>query len=128
MNKPSNYPFVEYDIAVASKEKDFNNKVLAGYNSFKVLKLKPIHCNAEISDSWGIGRHDDCVPAPTYQELIDWFRDIHQIHLDIYLSAPYILGVVISQTDARNLYINPELGSDYYIALKEAIEQAFKLI
>jgi hypothetical protein len=78
--------FVTYDIALKLKELGFNEKCFAEYNESKVLLyLYPHEC------FHGYCNIDDFEPfadilsikAPLYQQVIDWLREKHDLHINV---------------------------------------------
>lgn len=72
--------FVPYDIALLARQSGFNDECFAAYhknkldsNEFKIDKA--FYKNDDFSDL--------IVTAPIYQQLIDWFRNDHQIEITI---------------------------------------------
>ena len=67
--------------------------------------------------------HPDFLPAPTYQQVIDWFREKHKLHIEVnYLDnvLPYSSKVTDIQTNTE-VFIS-KYKEDYYLVLSEAIE------
>jgi hypothetical protein len=52
--------FTSYEIALKLKKLGFDEECLCVYDSFNVL-----------------------IGAPSYQQIIDWFRSVHKIHITI---------------------------------------------
>jgi membrane carboxypeptidase/penicillin-binding protein PbpC len=82
------------------------------------------------------GGHSRCeltgenLAAPLYQQIIDWFREKHEILIKV---DPCELNIFYSWVkDCRDgtcrIKYDSPLTTDYYEALKKAIEEAFKLI
>ncbi len=134
--------FVNINLSRSLKNKGFDKECLACYDANGIITsyssdiLKFVNYNS-------IG---DVVSAPTYQEVIDWFRNKHNLLLS---STPFIQ----SQFDERKpkfysniiLWMDPKTYEkeerlsyfihegkntyvDYYDALNEAIVEAIKLI
>ena len=142
--------FAPYEIAVMAKENGFNDSCLAYYytnidkNNLpekdyrKNLNGLSYHETAEgefepnfiINNS----QKDYYVSAPTHQQLIDWFRDKH--NLTIYISNAEnkidkwdfrIMSTILSEEN--NIDMDSELYyPTYYEALNAALIKAFKLI
>ena len=112
--------FIPYELAVIAKEKGFPNHTgscLAAWEDNK--KSRWLHFG-----SYPIG----LLQAPLYQQIVDWFRDKHNLHICI--TPPDNIWKYI-------VYIKPFGFVDqnggtgfrtYYEALNKAISEAFKLI
>lgn len=79
--------FVPYELAIKLKEKGFDNSVIAVFSETKDIIL----LESEIGQSYfgnklvgchvGGGRH--LLSAPTYQQIVDWFREKYEILISI---------------------------------------------
>lgn len=109
--------FVLVNLAILAKNKGFNEKCLAHYDLSNRFVLETLEFK-------GSGEID----APLYQQLIDWFREKHSIHIRI---------DQVSKEEEYSPFIFLERSSmdwtsvwkgDYYQALDKALEEVFKLI
>jgi hypothetical protein len=135
--------FVPYELALLAKEKGFNEPCIYQYYKqneellpiVKTTQYPTIRNNSEISIESG----EDCIAAPIYQQLIDWFREEHDIHFEIFptrsfrLNPNYCYSIDQINRSARIKKSIPEnsltLQADtYYNALNAALAEAFKLI
>ncbi len=71
--------------------------------------------------------------APLYQQMTDWFRDKHNLIIEIGLEDSglfdYLIGDTITKKVIKRNYLETEkLNITYYSALNQAIEESFKLI
>jgi hypothetical protein len=74
---------------------------------------------------------DITLDAPTYQQVVDWFREKHNIIVEIWFSPEETDGFIWlyeiynkgKETEAHGNYFN-----NYYEALTEAIKHALTLI
>lgn len=69
--------FVTYELALRLKEKGYNEKRIGVYlaeDNFK-LEVGLINYPKEL--------YPDAITAPLYQQIIDWFDDIHKIRIDL---------------------------------------------
>lgn len=116
--------FIPYPLAVLAKEKGFDEQfTLAYYNSGKEL-CNGINMNEPINNSLNcrVGN----IVAPLYQQIVDWFREKHDIHIwatpwyEIYPKQK-LIGYIINGESETTFH-------SYYEALDKAIEEAFKLI
>ncbi len=116
--------FVSHKLAVLAKKKGFNKKCLAYYDSLK--KLCPV--DTDFNFSRKIPKN--CVAAPTYQQVVDWFRIKHKILIHQVLgfhNYHWCFKIQnINKSYSRNIGTIQE--KDYYTTFKEAIKEAFKSI
>lgn len=122
--------FVSYDLALRAKEKGFNEPCFRYYNK-------------DTEESTGIERwmsnnlyspfvntsESGNVAAPLYQQLIDWFREEHE--MEIYcvkqIEEEDEYGAILGWKGVED-YHDKYCEKDYYSALNRAISEAFKLI
>jgi hypothetical protein len=120
--------FLNKDLSLLATEKGYKGDYLAVY------KDKTLHICVTSKDSYShMHKGAGWVTAPLYQQIIDWFREKHDIHLFVELYT--IEGKnVYAYTLISNKIPDEEVGTDnqysnsYYIALNEGIKEAFKLI
>jgi hypothetical protein len=120
------------------------------YNTAKVL-IKEKGFDAQCLYYWSVGLNDittlvctekyckfDSIGAPLYQQVIDWLREKHKLHIliegDNITSRTkyegYVSFVIKTEWDIKEdeiILFESEL-SDYYVALTDAINAAIKLI
>lgn len=142
--------FVPYEIALKLKEKGFNEPCFGAYyqDDKELVPLKWFDNNNLRVD---LGK----ITAPLYQQVIDWFRRKHRLHLEVqsYSNPIKIQGLwyewaISSESNdyggfldnAANrlalkndeVWVNSlskyNLCKSYYKALTKAIEEALKLI
>lgn len=113
--------FIPYELAVIAKEKGFDETCLGYYDSkFKELNI--------------VGKYPyDTAPihviAPTFQQIIDWFRECKKIYIQLQhwglmkKNNPYYFILT-----TRYEEISGNMSNSYYEAMIEAITEAFKLI
>lgn len=115
--------FLPYELAVIAKEKGFNEKCLAViYADGQIVQ--------QLFEKLQLGRNEEpCIAAPLYQQIVDWFREKHNIHFQITTDDGIEYGMCL------NIIDNPEASGywryffkSYNEALKAAITEAFKLI
>lgn len=144
--------FVPYEIALMLKEKGFDDEYFGNYYSINttdatelILVKNESARRKELKEGekgWWI-----CV-APTYQQVQDWLREKHNIHININPQHSYISELELACGTFPNgkyggtlddVTLNKEMmGSDticliptsdsYYEALYKGIEEALKLI
>jgi hypothetical protein len=134
--------FVSYELAVMAKEKGFDEPVLACYDGRK--EGNPLVQLGKSLDGFNYNQWNNrATSAPTHQQLIDFFRDEHNIYVnsDLLPNIKKYKGsfVPISITpkdfktlkeylQTREIYSTKENYDDYYEALNKALLEAFKLI
>ncbi len=104
--------FVSYELSLALKEKGFDEPLL-GRNSLFVI---------EENKHWFVPE----LPI-LYQQVIDWFREKHDIHIKIEMFEDNSFDFVLVYDNAPEEPIETK-GFTYYEALNKAIEEALKLI
>ncbi len=122
--------FIPYELAVIAKEKGFDEPCFGYFD---------IGCqlNIEKSKSHDQYYQQACL-APTHQQIVDWFREKHGIHiqvdpfnaqkhkrdlnLTVYDFTLFLPKHIKLEERAENNY------ETYYSALNKAIEESFKLI
>lgn len=126
--------FVPYDLALKLKEKGFDLDCLGFYgDDGKLYFDQPV-------SNFCDGINPLYTVAPLFQQVIDWFREKHDIYVFV---APFVnynvknlqftTCVVFTGRYGREWRHNPfcpkegdELFNDYYKALTKAIEEALK--
>ena len=127
--------FVTYKIALKLKELDFDKECLAWFDENKEIRIapdvykkwtsKPL-TNLNIIKVFNI----DCITAPLYQQVTDWFREKHNIHISI---PNYYDGWSIDIRGFKqniNLEYHSEPGiclEDYYTTREQAILKVIEL-
>jgi hypothetical protein len=155
--KPKHYPFVSPAIANTLKKLGFDERCYAVYekgylDNGKKKKAKLFSSGIQLIESkWlaeyykrpGMFKGKSCsnsnlspwlTAAPTYQQAMDWFREKHMIHIEVRfaysfaLTKPYY-SAYINTMDLINYGISSKQGcADYFVCLKEAINDTLKLI
>jgi len=140
--------FISYELAVIAKEKRFNEPCLfchIGKPEYENPSNNFFFTTDDLSDNFDdigrLGKNSDyknSVCAPSFQELIDWFRNEHNIfiHVDPIRKIEKELlfsghGDLITEDKFElNIFGRANVGyhKDYYEAFNKAIEEAFKLI
>lgn len=116
--------FVPYELALKLKEKGFNEPCLTYYYPDK--ELSDVFRGGVLNSKCA----DVHVAAPTHQQAVDWFREKHGLHIEVWFDS--------TQTDGFPYTYQIYKGSEefnkgtfletYYDALNEAIEHALELI
>jgi len=127
--------FVPYELALLAKEKGFDEPCLTNFNHNKNFDTRLIS-DVGFCDCANRNLHKGCVSAPLYQQIVDWFRDVHKILIlpDIYsrayshasASPNFVFKFKISDHVSGEWYCKE--SKDYYQALNAALTEAFKLI
>jgi len=124
--------FIPYKLALLAKEKGFKEKTLAAYDRIHMLCTH----STDIFKPLNYNTGGNYTSAPTYQELLDWFRDNHKIEIktfphawhekiyyDYYLLIDMIPEASIAQTDPNAYYRMIGTNNE---ALDKGIEEAFR--
>lgn len=110
--------FIPYPLAVLAKEKGFKEKCIATYDVNKKIEL---HDYSAIGIS--------ILSAPLYQQIIDWFREKHDLCIEVgYRNAYKKFTGSIHPIYPKTLAFVGEFCDEYYGSMNKTIEQAFKLI
>lgn len=128
--------FIPYQLAVIAREKGFSEPCIMFYADSDeedgVEQLSPLVSEDGILDGIAIPKSSGLIMAPMYQQIVDWFRENHNIEISSPLKrqkdlGPFYGGAIYT----INKYFGKSYGSNfktYYEALNKAIEEAFKLI
>lgn len=137
--------FIPYTEAVALTKKGFNADCLAFYAikydqtyNGKYLTEPTIFISENATETAHIRKVIFDVFAPTWDQVIDWFKDKHQISIDItFINLPGVNWYGYAY-DIRYTSKERPIPADFgtftpryetrYEALKEAIEAAIKVI
>jgi len=127
--------FVPYEIALLAKEKGFNEPCLTAYLKNK-CELLDVFDNEDLGYLSNSQLHSECIAAPIYQQLSDWFREKHDIHISISSAvlSKRCCGLIQTRSKTNSLYDNKWSNTDneapltYYEALNNALIQSFNLI
>lgn len=116
--------FVPLNIAKILKEKGYNKPALACYDKLDMLSTY----SKDVFKPKNYNNSGYCCSAPLYQQVIDWFRESHHIHVAA-SSFPVYNGKYGIQYSRSVISSGWQPESDtYYDALNKAIEEALKLI
>jgi hypothetical protein len=132
--------FVSYELAVKLKEIGFNDPCFGYYTSSRVLKKYRSY--EPLSDNFDGLLHNaninitDYVAAPMHQQIIDLFREYHNLFIEIFLitsnlniSDKIYSYVITDLTHDRDIGdSNPNGHSKYYDALESAMFMCIKLL
>ena len=122
--------FVPYELALLAKEKGFDEPCLGCYASF-YESTSPYHYTEykeEFND------YDVFVQSPLYQQLTDWFRDEHNISVDVINRHNnkeewgfYLVNTILSEDNNLD-FDSIKSYKSYYEALTAALTESFNLI
>ena len=78
--------FVTYEIALKLKELGFNEPCFSAYTeSGNLMDIGDYSNDDKIGELEGHSHYISCT-APLYQQVTDWFREKHNIHIEIELT------------------------------------------
>lgn len=119
--------FLPFELALKAKEKGFDQDCFNKYNNAGEL----------IGLSEYSIQSDERTLAPLYQQVVDWFREKHNLVLDVYQEFNDVdayTGFWAVDISELRKYRKPhiveieETYADYYEAWNKAIEEALKVI
>lgn len=113
--------FVPYDIALMAKEKGFNEPCFGVYNSKGELYIGTEYSSPQHHLTNAASQ------APLNQQLVDWFREKHDIWIGMEFGSEFMPLYVIGHDGSPRKIVN-SFGSSYYECLNYAIKEAFKII
>lgn len=135
--------FISYEIALALKEKGFDEPCF-GYH-FAYLKDGDVELKIEPNERTNAyfikADAQQCCLAPTYQQVVDWFRRKHRYHINVTfeefegnklegINSVYF-DIEIYRMDGGDVYKElkvMEWSDHYYVCLIKGINEALKLI
>lgn len=126
--------FVSYKIALKLKELGFEEYGFGYYRTATTYEDKSLNewnlIMNEHKPHGFINGGGNILYAPLYQQVIDWLREKHGIHIEITKGGHLNkYNVFIPRSENGWIYINGSIAEfDYYDALNKAIEEALKLI
>lgn len=124
--------FVSYEIAKRLKEKGFDEYCIGRYgnNSKKIFTDKKFKNSDDLYSNIPNDWCNDFTASPIYQQVVDWFREKHNIH--IFLNPLkngekiYYQGNIFDKYFIRNK-LDLRI-TDYNETLIDTISEALKLI
>lgn len=149
---------VPYELALLAKEKGFdeycfmvwskwtgayfNNEILLHeYRLIYFRNLSPYQYETHEKRNSELPYTFDCIAAPLYQQLVDWFREKHNIFIKIdnfllednTVDYDYCICKCDADIDEKGnmrylIDYDVNRSFTYYGALTQGIEEAFKLI
>lgn len=112
--------FVPYPLALKAKGKGFDEECFGIYDPN--LFVKP-YINQKEAEAYFGG-----ICAPIYQQLIDWFRDVHKIHIGLVPHYDVFYYLIKDFKKDKELTSDISDYKSYYELYNKALEEAFKLI
>lgn len=132
--------FVPYELALKLKEKKFNEPCISFYSKDEKLgfdgkyhSIKDGYKNSTVNDIWIKKYKEDyqCVTSPLYQQVVDWFREKHKIHIAVSSFPIYNnkYGYQYNRGGITSSGWTPYFeGETYYDTFNKVIEEALNLI
>ena len=138
--------FVPYELALKLKEKGFDEPCFGAYFN-SVITPDEFELNLDLGMQHdyflNINLLNNACAAPLYQQLIDWFREKHNTHIEIRVTKtwdadhwlcyvlkiiPRVLGYSGIKYEYDSVY-DPNINKmTYYQCLNKAIEEAINFI
>ncbi len=120
--------FLNAELSKLAREKGFKEECLGWYYSNygaanykeKDLVLRYIEGKCYTQD------HPSNIPAPLYQQIVDWMREEHKLIIHILPFGEGLCGWYVQKTNWMYEFPMDErrLSTGYYKALEEAVKQA----
>lgn len=127
--------FVPYELALKLKEKGFDEECFYRYNHNGSGSPNPKWDGKLVNNrKWErFADYDDCIAAPLYQQVVDWFREKYSIEIEIASTMEggyyyYIFTNTEDEERFEDLEYTEKKKLTYYEALTKAIEEAFTLL
>jgi hypothetical protein len=121
--------FVPIELALLAKEKGFDEPCISNYVSGTDVLGNNLVNHLEMWSDEDLETIYSSTKAPIYQQLIDWFREKHNLNIPIYYSlvdGKYNSHCYCSFDKERETDV--VYDTDYYGCLNKALVEAFKLI
>jgi hypothetical protein len=122
--------FISYEIALALKDMWFNEKCFGYYSNVETLILE-VRENSSLNKPDMYGKY---CSAPLWQQVIDWFREEHNIHIAItvnpYSELTEVNGykIYMDKNTSLTCIVNQETQAwSNYKAREQAILKAIEL-
>lgn len=119
--------FIPYPLAVLAKEKGFDEECVTFFNSEGKLNMALVQVGLELPLS-NSQMSKNRIAAPLYQQIVDWFREEHDLDINIIRWVPNKSFYFKIQDGLKSVKSHSYDEFTYYEALNKAIEEAFKLI
>jgi hypothetical protein len=126
--------FVPYEIAKQLKEKGFDKPCLGlYYNTDENPKINMVHQTKQqlgLIDSYSLGVCDKRqILTPMYQQVIDWFREKHEILIWIgYYPPDNAFRALLCEKYKTSMDTKIKFDIDYNTALNKIFQEALNLI
>jgi hypothetical protein len=124
--------FVSYNLAFKLKELGFNEECLAKYDCQKDLVVKGCYENSSIHHLIiEKDLHDSQVLAPLYQQVTEWLRNEHNLHIELFNSSygNWCVRKIVEVKGGGEIKIDSNYYlTNYYDALTEGIIECLEQI
>src|SRR5690606_21849624 len=120
--------FIPYEIALKLKEKGFDEPCLGWYTNDTGIELRRFDLRMSTCKN-SDKTYCEGVTAPLYQQVIDWFREKKNIHIQMIVTNDF--GIYYGFVSCKTLKGIREGQTDkgsYYESLTTAITKAIELI
>ena len=120
-----NHLFVSYELALKLKEKGFDDECLGWIETDGYIFLPTFVRLVKNTNCHG----SNCA-VPTYQQVVDWLREKHDINIiidtNVSKSAMWYYALIKIETNIPT--VNNNSYTTYYDALDKAIEETLELV
>ena len=125
--------FCTYEIALQLKELGFDERCFGCWEDNTEYGI-PFIVGYDLDTPEYYNLKENCVAAPLWQQVIDWFRNLHGVIIEVYIPRyiPYEYNFAIYYPDEltknhlNEKYFN-EIIYDYNVAREQAILKAIEL-
>ena len=130
MNTKNERLFVSDDLAMELAGKGFNEPCMVCYNqNYEPFMTIMGFGKRAISIKEVRDLESPHLPAPSYQQVVDFFRDIHNIEVgSSYVKSAKCWISSVDFISDEELDYTPEKFDNYYSALEASINKALELI
>ena len=123
--------FVTYEIALKLKNLGFNEFCMGFFYSEHIDELSDISLGTTTKVVEEMVNRFNCIKAPLWQQVIDWFREQYELSLELDASSnglynAHIYSITNSKFGYSVIVEIPQLN--YYEAREQAILKALELI
>lgn len=111
--------FIPYELALIAKEKGFDEPCLGLYHKDGMFVVEKTESHNQY--------YGQICSAPLYQQIVDWFREKHNISIELHYQSGTDGWSYCYGHNTGNWYF-PEDTHEYYISWTKAIEKVFKKV
>jgi len=128
--------FVPYGLALILKQKDFSEPCFGKHFVPDSPEFRFRYNTQGHPINYNDGSYGRFISAPMYQQVVDWFRDVHKIIIvidfynngDEWLDTTYDIRISeFKHFKTHDTFVGGE-SKNYYDVFNTAIEEALKLI